>query len=65
MIQSYIRIHGKPWPYFKIQSQLDGSRRQIKMIDTQGGHYGIILETIKKEESDILFLETTEGELCS
>ena len=44
---------------------MDGSRKQIKMIDTRGGHYGVILETRKKEESSILFLENAEGELCS
>ena len=49
----------------EIESKIDGSRRQIKMIDTQGGHYGVILETRKKEKSGILFLETAEEELCS
>ena len=38
-----------------IQSKVDGLRKQIKIIDTQGGHYGIILETWKKGES-LLFL---------
>ena len=46
------------------------------MIDTQGGHYGIVLETQKKQnvlyledalgdELGILFLEDKEEELCS
>ena len=46
------------------------------MIDTQGGHYGIILETQKKhnflyledalgDEMGVLFLEDKEEELCS
>jgi len=46
------------------------------MIDTQGGHYGIVLETQRKQnipyiedalgdEFRILFLEDQEQELCS
>ena len=35
------------------------------MIDTLGGHYGIILETRKKQDSSILFLEDSEEDLCS
>ena len=29
----------------EITSLLDGSRVQIQIIDTQGGHYGVVLET--------------------
>ena len=46
------------------------------MIDRQGGHYGIVLETQKKhnvlyledalgDEMGVLFLEDKEEELCS
>ena len=46
------------------------------MIDTQGGHYGIVLETQKRhnvlylkdalgDELGVLFLEDREEELCS
>ena len=44
------------------------------MIDTEGGHYGIILETRKKEDtslflveddSGILFVQDDNGDLCS
>ena len=46
------------------------------MIDTQGGHYGIVLETQKKhndlyledalgDKLGVLFLEDKEEELCS
>ena len=46
------------------------------MIDTQGGHYGIVLETKKKQnilyledalgdKFGVLFLEDREEELCS
>ena len=48
---------------------------KIKMIDTAGGHYAIILKTKKKQDSNILyledkdlgvlFLEDKEGDLCS
>ena len=52
-----------------------GNRVQIPMIDTQGGHYGIVLETQKKQnvlyiedalgdKLGILFLEDKEQELC-
>ena len=40
---------------------MDGLRKLIKMIDTAGGHYAIILETRKKEDSSILFLEDDSG----
>ena len=40
----------------KIESRTDGSRKEIKMIDMQGGHYGIILETQKKKDSSVLVL---------
>ena len=50
---------------------------KIKMIDTSGGHYGIILETKVKPNSCLLFvedapedipvliLEDERGDLCS
>ena len=55
---------------------MDGTRVQFQMIDTQGGQYGIILETQKKhnflyykdalgDELGVLFLEDKEGEICS
>ena len=31
----------------EIDSKTDGSRTRIKMIDTEGGHYAVILETKK------------------
>ena len=60
----------------EITSLTDGTRIQIQMIDTQGGHYGIVLETQKKhnvlyledalrDELGVLFLEDREEELCS
>ena len=44
------------------------------MVDTTGGHYGIVLETRKRvnlslffteDDSGILFVEDEEGDLCS
>ena len=60
----------------EITSKTDGSRIQVKMIDTKGGHYGIILETQQKknvlylqdalgDEQGVLFLEDIKEELCS
>ena len=60
----------------EISSNIDGSRIQIQMIDTKGGHYGVVLETQRKknvlyledalgDELGVLFLEDKEEELCS
>ena len=60
----------------EITSFTNGSRIQIQMIDTLGGHYGIVLETQRKQnvlyiedalgdELGILFLEDQKEELCS
>ena len=60
----------------EITSSTNGSKIQIQMIDTLGGHYGIVLETQRKQnvlyiedalgdELGILFLEDQEEELCS
>ena len=53
----------------------DYSKKLIRMVDTVGGHYGIILETKKKKKSldvifveddtGILFLEDVKDNLCS
>ena len=37
-----------------VSSLTDDTRLQLEMIDTQGGHYGIVLETQKKR--DVLYL---------
>ena len=51
----------------------DNGRKLLKMEETAGGHYGIVLETRKKkntnlflveEDSGILFMEDKEGDLC-
>ena len=60
----------------EITSLTDGTIVQTQMIDTQGGHYGVVLETQSKQnvlyiedalgdELGILFLEDQEQELCS
>ena len=58
----------------QLKSGQDNGRKLIKMVDTTGGHYGIILETRKKnnsslflveDDSGILFMEDKEGDLCS
>ena len=60
----------------EITSLTDGTRVQIQMIDMQGGHYGVVLETQRKQKIlniedtlgdklGILFLEDKEQELCS
>ena len=60
----------------EITSKTDGSRIQVRMIDTKGGHYGIVLEKQRKknvlflgdalgDKLSVLFLEDKEEELCS
>ena len=44
----------------EITSFTDGSRIQIQMIDTQGGHYGIVLETQGKQ--NVLYKEDAMGD---
>ena len=44
----------------EITSLTDGTRILIQIIDTQGGHYGIVLETHKKH--NVLYLEDALGE---
>ena len=48
----------------EIQSKMDGSMMKLKMIDTSGGHYGIVLETRMRKESDLLFVENIPGDVC-
>ncbi len=57
------------------KTDLDCSKKLITMVNTVGGHYGIILETKKKKKSSgvifveddtgILFLEDAKDDLCS
>lgn len=51
----------------EIESKTKGSRTNFKTIDTIGGHYAIILETKRKQDSSsgVQFLKDTEGDLCS
>ena len=58
----------------QLKTGQDNGRKLLKMEETTGGHYGIVLETRKKkntnlflveEDSGILFMEDKEGDLCS
>ena len=61
----------------ELESKVDGSMMRIRMVDTSGGHYGIILEMKTRpvlnllfvedapEDVPILFLEDVQGDLCS
>ena len=57
-----------------MKSDQDCSKKLIRMVDTTGGHYRIILETRKKgnsnlffveDDSGVLFMEDKKGDLCS
>jgi len=39
----------------------DCSKKLIRMVDTVGGHYDIILETKKKKSTNIMFVEDDTG----
>ena len=69
------RIDGKE-KILEIETKSDQecSRKLIKMIDTVGGHYGIILETRRRKDTSvlmvendtgILFMEDAKEELCA
>ena len=45
----------------QMKSDQDCSRKLIKIIDTVGGYYGIILETRRKKNSNVLFMEDDSG----
>ena len=40
-----------------MRSDQNCSKKFIKMIDTADSHYGVILETMKKKSSDVMFVE--------
>ena len=75
MLESWnFKIDG-PEKILEIQMKTgqDNGKKLLKMEDTTGGHYGIVLETRKKknaslflveENSGILFMEDKEGDLC-
>ena len=39
-----------------IESKLDGTKMHMKMVDTNGGHYAIVLETRRIPDSNVLFV---------
>ena len=41
----------------------DGATKFVRIVDTSGGHYGVILETRKRTSSSILFAEDDSGVL--
>ena len=45
----------------KTRADQDGATKLIKIIDTTGGQYGVILETRKRASSNILFVEDDTG----
>ena len=47
----------------KTKADQDGATKFVKIVDTSGGHYGVILETRKRTSSSILFAEDDSGVL--
>ena len=43
----------------EISSLTDGTRIKLRIIDIQGGHYGIVLETLKRH--NVLYLGEARG----
>ena len=72
----YFNINGKD-NILELESKLDGSKIQMKMVDTHGGHCAIVLETRRVPDSNVLFIEDKgqdvsilllddkQGDLCS
>ena len=52
----YFNINGKE-NILELESKLDRSKIQMKMVDTHGGHYAIVLETRRVPDSNVLFVE--------
>ena len=42
---------------------MEGSRKEFRMVKTDGNHYGIILETRNRGDKEILYLEDREADL--
>ena len=47
----------------QMKSDQDFSKKLIRMVNTTGGHYGIILETRKKGNLNLFFIEDDSGVL--
>ena len=55
-----------------IKNSDDHGKKFLKMEDTAGGHYGIVLETrndkgdlpLEEEDLGILYMEDKKGKLC-
>ena len=58
------KIYG-PEKILEIQMKIgeDKEKKFLKMEDTVGGHYGIVLETRKKKNSNLFLLEDVSGKL--
>ena len=52
----YFNINGKE-NILELESKLDRSKIQVKMVDTHGGHYAIVLDTRRIPDSNVLFVE--------
>ena len=48
-----------------LETNLNRKKKEFRMIDTLGNHYGIVLETQGRQAADVLFLEDAQGDLCS
>ena len=48
----------------KMRADQDGATKFVKIVDTSGGHYRVILETRKRTSSSILFLEDDSDVVC-
>ena len=48
-----------------LEINLNGKRKEFRMVNTLDNHYGIVLETQGRQAVDVLFLEDAHGDLCS
>ena len=56
------KIEGKEKiPNIHLKTDQDCGKKLIKMVDTTGGHYGIVLETTKRVSSSLFFVDDDSG----
>ena len=48
-----------------LETNIEGLRKEFRMVNTGGSHYGIILETKDQSNKEVLYLEDKEEDLTS
>ena len=48
-----------------LETLINGSKKEFKMVTTESSHYGIVLETRNRGDKEIMYLEDKEENLTS